>query len=97
MENELRQQWVYFGGGFSGGTWAYQRANGVNDQITFRDWRLVFGWESTPRSEPGMPFGRGRKVNLELGYVFAREFEFTSGVADVKLREAILLGGGFYF
>jgi hypothetical protein len=97
MENELRQQWGYFGGGFSGGTWAYQRANGVNDQITFRDWRLVFGWEATPRIRPGMPFARGRKVNVELGYVFAREFEFTSGVADVMLRDAILLGGSFSF
>ena len=96
-ENELRQQWGYFGGGFSGGTWAYQRASGANDQLTFRDWRIVLGWESTPRIKPGMPFARGQKMNVEVGYVFAREFEFTSGVADVKLREAILLGGSFSF
>ena len=96
-ENALRQQWGYVGGGFSGGTWGYQRASGVNDQLTFRDWRLVFGWESTPRIKPGMPFARGQKMNIEMGYVFAREFEFTSGVADVKLRDAILLGGSLHF
>ncbi|HCO24769.1 MAG TPA: hypothetical protein DIT97_17720, partial [Gimesia maris] len=28
-ESESRQHWAYVGGGFSGGTWAYRRANGL--------------------------------------------------------------------
>jgi hypothetical protein len=86
-----RQQWGYIGGGFEGGTWAYEASAGLDDQLTYRDWRVVVGWESTPTPEPGMPFTRGRKLGVEVGYVFAREFEFGSGRPDLGLDDSLLI------
>ncbi len=62
-----RQHWVYFGGGFTGGTWAYEQANGQDDQLTYREWRLVVGWESMPPREPGKFMQAGTKFSAEVG------------------------------
>jgi hypothetical protein len=91
VDNGPRQQWGYIGAGFNGGTWAYERAGGLDDQLTYRDWRFVLGWESTPTPEPGMPFTRGRKLGVEVGYVFTREFEFETGRPDIKLDDTLML------
>lgn len=40
---------------------------------------------------PGMPFTRGRKLGVEVGYVFAREFEFETGRPDIKLDDTLML------
>jgi hypothetical protein len=90
-DNGQRQHWGYIGAGLNGGTWAYQRNSGTNDQLTYRAWQLVLGWESKPRPEPGMPFTRGRKFGAEIGYAFAREFEFETEVADIQLGDTIIL------
>ena len=90
-DNGPRQQWGYLGGGFSGGTWAYEQASGIDDQLTYRDWRIVIGWESTPTPEPGMPFTRGRKLGVEVGYAFAREFEFETARPDISLEDTLIL------
>lgn len=91
LDNGPRQQWGYIGAGLNGGTWAYERSGGIDDQLTYRDWRLVLGWQSTPTPEPGMRFTRGRKLGVELGYVFARKFEFESGLPDVTLDDSLML------
>ncbi len=91
VDNGPRQQWGYVGAGFSGGTWAFERMGGVDDQLTYRDWRAVVGWESTPSPEPGMPFTRGRKLGAEVGYVFAREFTFAGEQPDIGLDPALML------
>ncbi len=91
VDNGPRQQWAYVGGGFDGGTWAYQRWDGVDDRITYRDWRVMLGWESIPAAVPGVPFTRGRKLAVEIGYSFAREFEFDSGTPDINLDHTWLL------
>jgi hypothetical protein len=90
-DNGQRQNWGYIGGGLNGGTWAYQRTGGLNDQLTYRAWQLVLGWESTPRLQPGMPFSLGRKFGAEIGYAFAREFEFESERTDIELGDTIIL------
>ena len=90
-DNGLRQQWAYFGAGLDGGTWAYERIDGVDDQVTYRDWRLVMGWESTPKPEPGMPFAFGRKLGAEIGYVFGREFEFDSERPDLSIGDTFMV------
>jgi hypothetical protein len=90
-DNGPRQQWGYVGAGLNGGTWAYERSSGIDDQLTYRDWRLVIGWESTPTPEPGMPFTRGRKMGLEVGYVFARKLEFEGGLPDISLDDSLML------
>ena len=79
-----RQNWGYIGGGLNGGTWAYQQDSGLNDQLTYRAWQLVLGWESTPMMQPGMPFALGRKFGAEFGYAFGRQFEFEPAVIGVR-------------
>lgn len=86
-----RQQWGYVGLGLGGGTWAYQRRNGQNDQLTYGNWRFVVGWESIPTPEKGMPFTRGRKLSAEIGYVFDRDFEFESPVSTIRLSDVWML------
>jgi len=86
-----RQHWGYIGGGLTGGTWAYERAGRIDDQITYRDWRLALGWESLPTPEPGLPFARGRKFGLEIALAFGREFEFESELPDIDLDETLTL------
>ncbi len=91
IDQGARQQWVHVGGGLNGGTWAFERADGIEDQLTFRDWRVVVGWESTPTPQPGSPFTRGRKLGLELGYVFAREIEFDRRMPNLDLDDTFMI------
>ena len=87
VDRGTRQQWAHLGIALNGGTWAYQRAGGIDDQVTYGDWRVVLGWESTPKLEPGLPFARGRKLGAEIGYAFAREFEFKNQVPEIDLDD----------
>ena len=73
----------FFGGGLGGGTWAYQRANGTDDLVSYRSFRLVLGWESSPPSKFGPFASRGTKWEAEVGYVFGRQFEFDSAAPDL--------------
>lgn len=86
-----RQHWGYLGAGFSGGTWAYQTVGGLNDQLTYKDWRVVLGWELVPARSRGGAFGGGQKIGVEAGYVFSREFEFERGRPDVEIDDTWML------
>lgn len=87
-----RQQWVYTGGSVTGGTWAYRRAGGLNEQLTYREWRLVLGWESKPPANPPGVYGpTGILYGAEIGYVFGRIFEFESGAPDIEPDGTVLL------
>ena len=86
-----RQHWVYAGGGLDGGTWAYQRASGVDEMLTYREWRLVLGWESKPPGRFGGPPAPGLKVGTEIGYVIGRTFEFDTDAPDLDPDNALLL------
>ncbi len=90
-ERGSRQHWVYAGGGLDGGTWAYQRMSGLDELLTYREWRLVLGWESKPPGRFGGPPAPGLKIGTEIGYVLGRTFEFDSGVPDLKPDDGLLL------
>ena len=91
-ETESRQQWGYFGMAIGGGTWAFERADQTDDQLTYGDWRVVAGWESLPTPVAGERFTMDRKLGLEIGYVFSRDLEFSSGSPDISLSDALTLG-----
>ncbi len=90
-ENGSRQQWSYIGMGLGGGTWAYERTDGTDDQLTYGDWRLVAGWESVPTALVGARFTPGFRLGAEIGYVFSRNLEFSNGTADISLSDALVL------
>lgn len=86
-----RQHWCYAGGGLDGGTWAYERASGADELLTYREWRLVLGWESRPPSGPGGRPAPGLKVGTEIGYVIGRTLEFDSSAPDLEPDSGMLL------
>lgn len=86
-----RQYWLYAGGGFTGGTWAYERTGSQDDLLTYREWRAVLGLESTPPRLPGTYRATGLKFGGEIGYVFGRKFEFDSDRPDLKPDDALLM------
>lgn len=91
FDDGARQQWVYFGGGTSGSTWGYQQFEAIDDQLTYSDLRIVFGWESRPAGSSGMPFVRGKTTQFELGYVFSRQLEFEQDTRQEFLGDALML------
>jgi hypothetical protein len=91
-QTDSRQQWCYAGMAIGGGTWAYERADQTNDQLTYRDWRVVVGWESLPTPVAGSRFTMGRKLGVEIGYVFSRDLQFSSDSPDTSLSDAVTLG-----
>jgi hypothetical protein len=88
-----REHWVYLGGGLSGGTWAFERQQ-IDDKLTYRQWRLVLGWESIPPKQSTFIPGDGWKLHAEIGYAFAREFEFERRTGDVGFDSTLLLRAG---
>lgn len=83
------EHWLYVAGEFGGGTWAIQRANGTNDVLTARDYRVLVGLERK---------GAGR-VNslLEAGYVFGRRFEYEQPTPDLRPDDTLLVRAGLSY
>jgi hypothetical protein len=96
-ESGPRQLWGYVGAGLAGGTWAYDRASGVGERLSYREFRLVLGCELLPPRPPGTFRSKGTRLNAEVGYVFGREFEFDRVSEDILLEDAFLLRGGISF
>ncbi|MEM9645421.1 MAG: hypothetical protein AAF989_10530, partial [Planctomycetota bacterium] len=73
---------MYLGGELGGGTWAFERSNGADDNVTYRDLRITFGV---------MDFDDDSSNALEIGWSFDRSLEFRSGQGDQELDGAFLL------
>ena len=52
---------------------AIQRTNGQDDMIAYRDWRAVLGYESKVKDFKAISWF------TELGVVFHRQLEYSSG------------------
>jgi hypothetical protein len=73
-------QWLFIGGELGGGTWAVERnfigdapnygTFRIDDNATYRDLRLVFGWESVDEDS--------LSSSLEIGYVFDRRLSYRN-------------------
>lgn len=73
---------MYFGGELGGGTWAIQRDNTTNDNVTYRDLRVVWGIEK---------YGKGSDSTIEIGWAFDRSLEYRSGLGNTHFDGAIIL------
>lgn len=87
--DEDSARWGYIVGEFGGGTWAIQRASGLNDVATLSDYRLMAGYEQKWTS--------GRTWLIEAGYVFSRTLEYTSTLGDTDLPSTALVRLGITF
>ncbi len=86
---ECDEYWAYVVGEFGGGTWAVQRASGVNDVATLQDYKLLLGVERKWDTVKSWWF--------EAGYVFSRRVEYTSGVGDQDLAASGVVRAGLSF
>jgi hypothetical protein len=76
------ERWFYLGGEFGGGVWSIaRRSTGELDELSYRDLRLLVGYE---RKILG-----GLSRRFEFGYVFDREVEFDSSAPNVSLDDAL--------
>jgi hypothetical protein len=75
--------WLYIGGELDGGTWAIERNDQWNDNVTYRDLRLVFGIETWVDD--------CASSGLELGYVFNRQLTYRSGIGNYSPDDCLMV------
>jgi hypothetical protein len=84
------QNWISISGEIGGGEWAIERSNsGLADVVTYNDYSAVLGFHNHTAGGPEQAF--------EIGYVFARDLEYRSGVGDYRPPDTffIRLSGRF--
>jgi hypothetical protein len=79
------EDWWYVAGEFGGGSWAIERVGGLPDKANYYDWRLAVGWEHRQQAGPTML--------VELGYVFNRRLEYSSGGPTFEPDDTFMLRG----
>lgn len=83
------EKWGYLGAEFGGGSWAINRANGVDDMVVLREYRLLGGVE--------YKLPENRNWFWETGLVMGRSVEYASGVGDYEPGTAFIIGGGLTY
>jgi hypothetical protein len=74
---------LYLSGELGGGTWAIERDQVGDDLATYRDLRVCIGIEHVEKD--------GQRSALEIGYLFDRRLQYTSGIGDMRLDDAVML------
>ncbi|MHB8898747.1 MAG: hypothetical protein ACYC6Y_08375 [Thermoguttaceae bacterium] len=80
------QDWVYLAGEFGGSAWAIGRADGTDDVVDYRDWRIVLGIE---RRRDG-----NRSHWFELGYLFSRRYLYESDGLEYEPDDTVMIRFG---
>lgn len=81
--------WLYVKGELGGNSWSIERANGSRDVATYRDLRLILGYESL------LP--NGIAFQAETGWVFSRKLMYESGTPDFTPNDTFMLRIGLNF
>lgn len=90
-QNRRFEDWFSISGEFGGGQWAIERADGRDDILVNRDYRVVMGLER--KNLVGMLGGR-----VELGYVFGRVYQYRqTGDPDYEPADTMLIRGGLIY
>jgi len=95
-----REHWMYLGAELGGGTWAVGLPGGLEDELTYRAYRLAVGVEFLPAGarRPG-----GQPVTSDVAYIEAgislnRELELDKyGIGSFEPGSVLYLGGGVQF
>ncbi len=76
------ERWLSLSGQIGGGEWAIERSDtDLADVVTYNDYSVVCGFHV---------FSPGKSDSLfEIGYVFARDLEYRSGVGDFEPDETV--------
>jgi hypothetical protein len=90
-QNRRFEDWLSIAGEFGGGQWAIERADGRDDILVNRDYRVVAGLER--KNLVGMLGGR-----LEVGYVFGRVYQYRqTGDPEYEPADTLLVRGGITY
>ena len=81
--------WLYLRSELGGNSWSIERANGHRDVATYRDIRLIAGYEAI------LP--EGFAAQFEAGWVFSRKLTYASDFSDVNPRDTFLIQAGLSF
>ena len=81
--------WCYVAIEWTGGSNSFELVPGVQDQLTFRDIRARIGVE---RKRDG-----GGGFQLDVGYVFARKYEFSGGLPIYEPDGTLMVQGGLSY
>lgn len=74
---------MYLAGQMNGGTWQVRFPDSRNPVMTYRDYRLLLGFESTHKG--------GSLSSWEFGYVFGRNLEFRELPGDTHFDDAFVI------
>ena len=74
---------IYLAGQMNGGTWQVRFPDRSNPALTYRDLRLLLGFESTSKS--------GGLSAWEFGYVFGRKLEFRDQPGQSGFDDAFVI------
>ena len=80
------EDWVFGTAEFGGNTWSIERENGMPDQVTLLDYRILGGIERK--------LNGGAGYRLEAGYVFGRSVEYSSNVGNFDPSDTFIVRGG---
>ena len=83
------EDWVYGTAEFGGNTWSIVRDSGLQDQVTYIDYRILTGYERK--------LNGGAGYRLEAGYVFGRSITFKSEIGDFDPQSTFILRGGITY
>lgn len=90
-QNRRFEDWLSIAGEFGGGQWAIERADGRDDILINRDYRVVLGLER--KNLVGMLGGR-----VEVGYVFGRVYQYRqTHDPDYEPGDTVLIRGGLIY
>ncbi|SFI46796.1 DUF6268 family outer membrane beta-barrel protein [Planctomicrobium piriforme] len=87
--NDGRERWCYLAGEFGGNSWAVERSDGSADVLTYRDYRLIAGFEQVDKEV--------RRWLVETGFVFGRRIEYESGIGDTNPGVTGMIRAGLVF
>lgn len=83
------EEWIFLSGQIGGRTWSVERANGLADELTLRDYRVTFGWEKIVDGGGGF--------SVEIGWAFGRELEYEIQPLELPFDDAVLVRAGITF
>jgi hypothetical protein len=90
-QNRRFEDWLSIAGEFGGGEWSIERADGRDDILVNRDYRVVLGLER--KNLVGMLGGR-----VEIGYIFGRVYQYRlTNDPDYEPADTMLIRGGLIY
>ncbi len=73
---------IYLQGNLGGGTWDVELADGTEDLMTYRDFRILLGNEKR--------FLDGSRRGMEVGYAFSRRLQLSESLVNLDFGNAVL-------